>query len=58
MIETRYITEYTLNSMTANCHLPNSYRSISLSNLGRIYEKVIQQETVLKEKMSLPIKKK
>ena len=31
----------------ANCHLPNSYRSISLSNfLGKVYEKIIQQEAI------------
>ena len=50
----------------ANYHLPNLYRSISISNfLGKIYEKIIQQEAInvltenyfLMEKMSLPIKK-
>ena len=31
----------------ANYHLPNSYRSISISNfLGKIYEKIIQQEAM------------
>ena len=30
-----------------NYHLPNSYRSISLSNLlGKVHEKIIQQEAI------------
>ena len=39
------IIEYTLKK--ANYHLPNSYRSISISNfLVKIYEKIIQQEAI------------